>query len=89
MLLRSMSPQVLAVDELGGEEDFAAVEQAVYSGSRVLGTIHAGNIRELKDKPFLSGWIGKEVFGRYILIEREENGGRSIQVFDSHMERLC
>ncbi len=26
MLLRSMSPQILAVDELGGKEDFAAVK---------------------------------------------------------------
>ena len=32
MLLRAMSPQVIAVDELGGEEDFLAVERAVYSG---------------------------------------------------------
>lgn len=89
MLLRSMSPQVLAVDELGGEADFAAVEQAVYSGSRVLGTMHAGDVGELKEKPYLSGWIEKEVFGRYILIERGEDGGRRLKMFDSHMERLC
>lgn len=89
MLLRSMSPQVLAVDELGGEKDFQAVEQAVYAGSKVLGTIHAGNIRELSEKPYLRRWIEKEVFRRYVLIERELDGKRKIQIYDGHMEKVC
>lgn len=89
LLLRSMSPQVLAVDELGGEEDFKAVEQAVYSGSRVLGTVHAGGIGELIEKPYLHRWIEKEVFGRYVLICRGADGVRKVQIYDSHMERLC
>lgn len=89
LLLRSMSPQILAVDELGGEGDFWAVEQAVYSGSRVLGTIHAGDIRDLAEKPYLHRWAKKEIFKRYILIERERDGNRKLQVFDAHMEKLC
>lgn len=89
MLLRSMSPQVLAVDELGAEKDFMAVEQAVYSGSRVLGTIHAGDIRELSGKPFLRRWMGKELFHRYVQIDRGERGERTLHIYDEHMERLC
>lgn len=89
MLLRAMSPQVIAVDELGGKEDFLAVEQALYSGSRVIGTIHAGSIRELSEKPFLQRWVEKQMFGRYIWIRRAGDGTRCTQVFDAHMERLC
>lgn len=89
MLLRSMSPQVLAVDELGGEKDFMAVEQAIYSGSRVLVTIHAGNIRELSGKPYLRRFIGREIFQRYALIQKNETGERELQIYDAHMERLC
>lgn len=89
MLLRSMSPQILAVDELGGEKDYMAVEQAVYSGSRVLGTIHAGDIRELSGKPYLRRFIGREIFRRFCLIQRDENGERKLQIYDEHMERLC
>lgn len=88
-LLRSMAPQVLAVDELGGERDFAAVEQAVYSGSRVIGTVHAGEIRELCGKPYLRRWIGKEVFRRFVLIQKENTGIRTFQIYDEHMERIC
>lgn len=89
LLLRSMSPQVLAVDELGGEQDFAAVEQAVYSGSRVIGTVHAGEMRELREKPYLRRWIGKEVFHRFALIQKDCTGVRTLQIYNEHMERLC
>lgn len=89
MLLRAMSPQVLAVDELGGEEDFHAVEQAVYSGCHVLGTIHAGNISELCKKPYLAELIRHGVFQRYIGIRRGKEGARSYQIFDAEMESLC
>lgn len=89
MLLRSMSPEVLAVDELGSDRDFLAVEQAVYSGSKVLGTIHAGDVGELSGKPYLRKWIEKRVFKRYVLIERGEDGNRSFEIYDAHMEKLC
>lgn len=89
MLLRAMSPQVLAVDELGSEADFAAVEQAVYSGCRVLGTIHAGDITELREKPYLSEWIKRGAFQRYIGIWRKKDGAREYQIFDAQMGCIC
>ena len=89
MMLRSMSPQVMAVDELGGERDFMAVEQAVYSGSKILGTIHAGDMRELSEKPYLRRWMRKGVFQRYVLIVRKEEGERETFVYNGNMERLC
>ena len=47
LMLRSMSPQIIAVDELGGKKDFQAVEQAACSGVRILGTVHADTVEEL------------------------------------------
>lgn len=88
MLIRTMSPQVVAVDELGTEEDFCAVEQAINSGSRILGTIHAGNIQELSEKPFLKKWMKKGMFKRFVLIERNVNG-RMVTVYDQNMEQIC
>ena len=89
MLLRAMSPQVIALDELGGEEDFFAVEQAVYSGCRVLGTIHAGSMDELARKPYLKEWMKQGVFERYVGISRGKDGGRRYQIYNAGMERLC
>lgn len=47
MLLRSMSPEWIAVDELGQEEDFRAVEAAMNSGVYVVGTMHAQSVQEV------------------------------------------
>lgn len=89
MLLRSMSPQILAVDELGGEMDFKVVEEALYTGCRILGTLHAGSVEELAQKPYLQHWLRKEIFQRYVWIARNEGGERSIQIFDERLKRLC
>ena len=89
MLLRSMSPQILAVDELGGKEDFAAVKQALCCGCRIIGTVHAGCVQELLDKPYLQACVTQKLFGRYILIQRNSRGGRSTTIYDERMERIC
>ncbi len=88
MLIRAMSPQVVAVDELGTEEDFLAVEQAVNCGSRVIGTVHAADMKELAEKNYLKKWMEKAIFKRFVLIEKEK-GERKIHVFDEYMELLC
>ena len=88
LLIRSMSPQIIAVDELGAESDFYAVEQALNCGSRVLGTIHAGNMKELSEKPYLKRWMERRLFQRFIFLEKEADGRRKMQVYDEHMERI-
>jgi stage III sporulation protein AA len=89
MLLRSMSPQIMAVDELGGETDFKVVEEALYTGCRILGTLHAGSVEELAHKPYLQHWMKKEIFQRYVWIMRDGKGERKIQIFNERLERLC
>lgn len=89
MLLRTMSPEVIAVDELGAEEDFKAVEQAAYSGCKVIGTVHAGSINELQEKTILKRWCEKDLFERFIFIEKGENGMRKFKVYNNRWELLC
>ncbi len=47
MMLRSMSPNVIATDEIGSEADFAAVRTALKSGVSVIATAHADTIDDL------------------------------------------
>ena len=89
MLLRAMSPEVIAVDELGTEADFFAVEQAAYSGCKVIGTVHAGSIKELQEKPNLRKWCEKELFERFVFIEKGESGMRKFKVYNNRWELLC
>lgn len=89
MLLRAMSPQVIAVDELGGEEDFAAVCQILYSGSRILGTIHADSLEEVKEKPYMQDIMQQKKIGRYVVIKKAGDGRRRYHVYDKDFKRLC
>lgn len=89
LMLRSMSPQIIAVDELGGKKDFQAVEQAACSGVRILGTVHADTVEELWEKAYLKKWMKRGIFERFILIRHNRSGERDFQVFNGKREQLC
>ena len=89
LMLRSMSPQIIAVDELGGKKDFQAVEQAACSGVRILGTVQADTVEELWEKPYLKKWMKRGIFERFILIRHNRSGERDFQVFNGKREQLC
>lgn len=46
LMIRSMSPEVIAVDELGGTEDAEALKSAAKSGVSVFATMHCRNWKE-------------------------------------------
>ena len=84
LLLRSMAPVVIAVDELGGEEEIRSVRQALKCGCTMLATIHAGNMEEAQER--LSGSCAA-LFSRYVLLSGKGNAegdrtGRSTAVLD-------
>ena len=49
--IRTLGPDVIAVDELGEGRDLEAVWQARHSGVDVLATVHARSLDELKARP--------------------------------------
>lgn len=54
LLVRAMSPCVVATDELGKKEDFVAVEEALHMGVVVIATLHGQDWRDVvhrMDKP--------------------------------------
>lgn len=80
MLLRSMSPQVIAVDELGMPEEFAAVQDCARCGVSVIGTIHAGSLEEVRARLAANGMKGLLSSMRLVGIKKEQ-GVRHMQVF--------
>jgi stage III sporulation protein AA len=89
MLLRTMSPQVIAVDELGGEEDFAAVFQILYSGSRILGTIHGDEPEEVFAKPYMKELIRQKKVKRFVVLEKLKDGSRGFHIYDEELKKIC
>ena len=73
MVIRSMAPQVIAVDELGTMEDIRALFAVIRSGSRILATVHGDSVTDLKEKTFLNEVIKERVFERYIVLRENRN----------------
>lgn len=71
LLIRSMAPQVIAVDELGNTEDVEAVEKALRCGCQILATIHAEDMEELRRKIFMKDLLGEGAFRRFIVLGKE------------------
>ncbi len=80
MLLRSMSPEVIAVDELGGEADYRALMQAAGAGVSILGTVHAGTKQEVYQKPKLGALLENGSW-RLVRLVRNEEGEREIILY--------
>lgn len=80
MMIRSMRPEVLAVDEIGEPEDVQAISYAMHCGLRMIATAHGESMEELKRKPVFSKMIEEKRFERYVFLEKQ---GKIQSIFDA------
>ena len=82
MLIRSMSPEVVAVDELGDYEDIHAIESVVHCGCKLFATVHGSSIEDIKRKPLLQRLMQEKVFERYIVLYKKDCAGQIKAIYD-------
>lgn len=82
LLLRSMSPQIIAVDELGREGDFFAASDLIHAGVKLLCTVHGSSLEELKKRTFLSSLIARQVVERFVILSASEGVGTVESILD-------
>ncbi len=86
MLIRSMSPHVIAVDEIGDYEDSRAIEAVMNCGCKVLATVHGSSIEDIQKKPLLQQMVTQKVFERYVILGNLP--GKIKEIFDERGTRL-
>ena len=69
MLLRSMSPTIIGVDEIGKREDVEAVLRVVNCGVRVIATIHGENPGQIRQKAVFRELFEQKIFDCCILLK--------------------
>ncbi|QGQ47182.1 stage III sporulation protein AA [Metabacillus sediminilitoris] len=84
MMIRSMSPDVLIVDEIGTKEDAEAVMEAVHAGVQLFVTVHGYRVSELLKRPTLKMLIESNVFDRFIELSRKDGPGTVQQILNQH-----
>ncbi len=85
MLLRSMSPKIIAVDEIGGSHDVTAIEQVINSGVKIICTVHGKDLNEVRSTSPLDTLISKDIFKRFFVLE---GPGRLAGAWDNKFNRL-
>lgn len=81
-LIRTMSPQALAVDELGGVGDLRALRMANGCGCKLLATIHGGSLEEVLHKNYMRYAIEESLFERYVVLNRGAGAWGIAGVYD-------
>lgn len=82
MLIRAMSPRIIATDEIGREEDINALGEALNAGITVLTTVHGRDLAEISKRPLMKNLLAQQIFERYIILGRSKGVGTLEDVID-------
>ncbi|MCA0171115.1 stage III sporulation protein AA [Bacillus sp. RAR_GA_16] len=75
MMIRSMSPEILIVDEIGRKEDSEAIFEAINAGIKLVVTVHGTSIEDLHRRPSMQGLINSGSFERIVELSRKDGPG--------------
>lgn len=86
MLLRSMGPDIIAVDELGRKEDIAAVYEVLHCGVGLMATAHGHSFGDMEQR--LGLLVREKIFERYIFLSSRKGVGTLEAVLDRDGEAI-
>jgi len=70
---RTMNPDIILTDEIGGREETGSILSAQNSGVPLIATAHAGDFEQLKRKPNINLLIENDVFRYFVGISLSRN----------------
>lgn len=73
MVLRSMGPQVIAMDEVTSKADCEALLRAAWCGVRLLTTAHADSVKDLKTRSVYRPLAETGLFTRAVVLDKRLN----------------
>ncbi len=82
-LLRSMTPDIIAVDELGKEADFIGVEELLHAGVTLISTVHGNDMEGLLKNKKMQKMIGEMENGRILFLSKKCGTGTVEEIWDT------
>ena len=76
MLLRTMGPSCIAVDEVTAKQDCEALIQAGWCGIRLLATAHAGSIRDFRNREVYRPLVESKLFSTILVMKPDKSWTR-------------
>ncbi|EJW18015.1 stage III sporulation protein AA [Paenibacillus alvei] len=87
MFIRSMSPDVLVVDEFGREEDYDAMQEAIHAGVRMIASVHGSDVEDILRRPGLASLLDEGGFSRIVVLRRTSRQWQR-KVYDGKLRAL-
>lgn len=72
MVIRSMSPDVIVVDEIGSATDVQALLEAAQAGVAIICTIHGSSLNQVQRRPTLQQLFKQKIFERCIILKSNQ-----------------
>lgn len=86
MALRSLAPELIALDEAGGSEDAQAINSAVTGGAAVICTVHSDSPEALERKKYTAELLSDGLFERIVFLR---GLGEIAAIYDGERKRIC
>ena len=88
MLVRTMAPSVIAVDEIGSRRDAEAIEYVRNCGCALAATIHGSSLKDIRQKPSMGELLAQGTFERLILLDSRDGPGHVQCIWDGRSRVL-
>lgn len=72
-MIRSMSPEVLVIDEVGKKADVEAIMEAILSGVTIICTVHGYSFTDILKRPSMRMLFENEVFQESLYCHQKQN----------------
>lgn len=82
MAIRSMSPDVIACDEIGSYEDINSIIAALNCGINLITSIHGFGIEDIYNRQVFNNLIQNKVFQRAVILSCRHGAGTLEYVYD-------
>lgn len=78
--LRSMSPNIIICDEVGGEEDVKAIEEAVNSGVAFIASVHCRDKFDFIRRPQCKRLLSTGAFNKFVFLQSRNSPGEIAEI---------
>ena len=86
--IRSMKPDVIITDEINIDKDLEDIENALTCGVKVIASIHAKDVNDLRNKKQFKELLTKKMFDRFIILSRDNGIGTVDGVFNENLNLI-
>ena len=81
--IRSMAPDIIVCDEIGSNEDAAAIEHSINCGVTLVATVHASSETELRQKENIRSIVKMGAFGKIVFLSNKDSPGKIVKIAEA------